>query len=237
MNQTFTIPDGKQAVFELGESARATFIGRTYKTLLGAIVAFVLIEVALFQTALPMKSLEFLAGGRWRWLLFLGGFMVLGSLATRMAVSARSQAAQLAALVAYVLLQALIFMPLLVVAQHYADGGVIESAALVTLAAFAGLTAIVFVTRKDFSFLRGIVMYGMLVALIAIVAGVIFDFQLGVWFSAGMVGLAGAAILYDTSNILHRYPEDSHVAAALQLFASVALMFWYVLMLFMSGRD
>jgi len=63
---------------------------------------------------------------------------------------------------------------------------------------------------------------------------VIFGFQLGMFFSVAMVVLAGAAILYDTSNVLLRYPEDQHVAASLQLFASVALMFWYVLRIFMS---
>jgi FtsH-binding integral membrane protein len=52
-----------------------------------------------------------------------------------------------------------------------------------------------------------------------------------------MIGLAGAAILYDTSNVLHNFPEDRYVAAALELFASVALLFWYVLRLFMSSRD
>jgi hypothetical protein len=52
-----------------------------------------------------------------------------------------------------------------------------------------------------------------------------------------MIGFAGAAILYDTSNVLHHYPEDRYVGAALQLFASVALMFWYVLRLFMGSRD
>jgi FtsH-binding integral membrane protein len=52
-----------------------------------------------------------------------------------------------------------------------------------------------------------------------------------------MIGFAGAAVLYDTSNILHHYPEDRHVAAALGLFSSIALMFWYVLQLFISSRD
>ena len=51
-----------------------------------------------------------------------------------------------------------------------------------------------------------------------------------------MIGFAGAAILYDTSNILHHYPQDKYVAASLQLFASIALMFWYGLQFFMS-RD
>ena len=74
-------------------------------------------------------------------------------------------------------------------------------------------------------------------ALVAIVSAVLFGFELGTWFSVAMVGLAGASILYDTSNILREYPEDRHVGAALQLFASVAMMFWYVLRIFMASRD
>lgn len=91
-------------------------------------------------------------------------------------------------------------------------------------------------TRKDFSFLRDILMWGDVVALALIVGGAIFGFKLGTYFSVGMVALAGAAILYDTSNVIHHYPEDRYVAAALELFASVALMLWYVLRLFMSRR-
>ena len=49
-----------------------------------------------------------------------------------------------------------------------------------------------------------------------------------------MIGYAGGVILYDTSNVLHHFPEDRYVAAALQLFAGIALMFWYVLRLFLS---
>src|SRR6202000_2743504 len=60
-------------------------------------------------------------------------------------------------------------------------------------------------------------------------------FQLGTWFSVAMIGFAGAAVLYDTSNIIHVYPEDRYVAAAMPLFASIALMFWYVLRLFRGG--
>ena len=71
---------------------------------------------------------------------------------------------------------------------------------------------------------------------VSIVGGAIFGFQLGTWFSVAMVGFAGAAILYDTSNVLHHHPEDRYVGAACQLFASVALMFWYILRIFMS-RD
>ena len=120
--------------------------------------------------------------------------------------------------------------------QGQAAVELIQSAAIVTLLGFAGLTAVAFTTRKDFSFMRGLLRWGFVVALVAIVAGVIFGFQLGTGFSIIMVALAGGAVLYDTSNVLHHFPEDRHVGAALELFASVALMFWYVLRLFMS-RD
>jgi FtsH-binding integral membrane protein len=76
------------------------------------------------------------------------------------------------------------------------------------------------------------------VALLLIVTGVAFGFDLGALFSVGMVGFAGAAILYDTSNILRYFPADRYVSASLQLFTSVMLLFWYVLSLFLRfGRD
>ncbi len=85
--------------------------------------------------------------------------------------------------------------------------------------------------------MRGVLMWGGVVAMLAIVGGILFGFELGTWFSVAMIGFAGAAILYDTSNVLHHFPEDRYVGAALQLFASVALMFWYVLRLFMARDD
>ena len=52
-----------------------------------------------------------------------------------------------------------------------------------------------------------------------------------------MVILAAGFIVYDTSNVMHHYRTDQHVAAALALFGSVALMFWYVLRLFLYSRS
>jgi FtsH-binding integral membrane protein len=62
----------------------------------------------------------------------------------------------------------------------------------------------------------------------------IFSFNLGILFIAAMLLLAGGYILYDTSNVLHHYRIGQHVAASLALFASVALMFWYMVQLVMS---
>ena len=63
-----------------------------------------------------------------------------------------------------------------------------------------------------------------------------FHFDLGTWFSVAMVVLAGGSMLYTTSSIMRDYPENADLAAAIQLFAAVALMFWYVLRLFMGSR-
>ena len=112
----------------------------------------------------------------------------------------------------------------------------IESAAGVTLLGVAALTGVVFFTKKDFSFLRGMLIWVGMLALVTIISSMIFGFHLGTWFSVAMIGFAGAAVLYDTSNIIHHYPQDKYVAGALELFGSIALMFWYVLQLFL-GRD
>jgi len=218
-------------VVSLGVGARATFIMRTYLHLVGAMLGFVAVEMVLFSTGVAYSLAEAMLGVSW--LLVLGGFMVVGWFASRAAFNARSLPAQYGALIAFVLAEAIIFVPLLVVAQLYAPGA-IESAAVVTILGFAGLTGVVFVTRKDFSFLGSVLRWGFIVALVLIVAAVLFGFELGTFFSVGMIALAGGAILYDTSNVLNHFPEDRYVGAALELFASVALLFWYVLRLFMS---
>jgi FtsH-binding integral membrane protein len=161
--------------------------------------------------------------------------MIVGWLASRVAASAASAPAQYAALGGYVLAEAIIFVPLILIAEFKVPG-VVQSAALVTMIGFTGLTAVAYVTRKDFSFLGSLLWWGGVIALVTIVAGSLFGFELGTFFSVAMIALAGGAILYDTSNVLHHYPEDRYVGAALQLFASVALLFWYLLRLMSSRR-
>jgi len=234
MSTDFQIPQGYQPVAAIGVDARASFINRTYNHLMGAIVLFTLIEVGLFQSGYAESIAGLLLGGSW--LLVLGAFMLVSWFASRVSLTSESVGAQYAALGGFVVAESIIFVPMLWLAEQYAPGA-IQSAAVVTLIGFAGLTAVAFVTRKDFSFLRGMLMWGGVVALLAIVGGILFGFELGTWFSVAMIGFAGAAILYDTSNVLHHFPEDRYVGAALQLFASVALMFWYVLRLFMARRD
>ena len=224
---------GYQPVAQASVDVRATFIKRTYLHLLGAIMGFVLLEVWFFTSGMAEPMARAMLGRSW--LLVLGGFMVTSWLARGLAARAESSAAQYGGLALYVVVQAIIFAPMLFIADSYAPGA-IASAALLTGLGFVGLTLIVLQTRRDFSFLGGVLRWAGVLALVAIVGAVLFGWHLGTWFSLVMVGVAGAAILYDTSKILYYWPEDRYVGAALELFASVALMFWYILRLLMGSR-
>lgn len=227
-------PTNNTAFPGTGADSRAQFITRTYTHLVAGILGFILVELGLFESGLAAQIAHFMIGTNW--LLILGAFMLTGWLASRTAQTSTSIGMQYFAFAAYVVAEALIFVPLLYIADARAPG-TIDSATVVTALGTAGLMFVAHSTRKDFSFLRAILMWGGVLALVAIIGGVLFGFQLGTWFSVLMIGFAGAAVLYDTSNIILNYPEDRYVSAAMQLFASIALMFWYVLRLFMGNRS
>jgi FtsH-binding integral membrane protein len=218
---------------EAAADARAAFIRRTYGHLALAILAFALLEAAL-MSVVPQDAVLQSLSGRYSWLVVLLAFMGVAWLADRWARSNASPALQYAGLALYVVAQAVIFLPLLTLAGLVATPDVIPKAGMLTLAIFAGLTFVVFTTRHDFSYLRAILWIGGFLALGAIVVGIFFGTGLGLWFSFAMVALASGFILYDTSNVLYHYRTDQHVAAALALFASVALLFWYILRILMA---
>jgi len=224
---------GYTPVSEVSIETRASFISKTYAHVAGAILLFTLIEAWLFKSGLVMPLSQFILS--FNWLLVIGALMLVGWAASHVAHKLESKPLQYIALAGFVVAQAVIFAPLLLIASTMKPG-IIDDAATITVLGVFGLTATAFITRKDFSFLRSVLVWGGILALVAIAGGVLFGFQLGTWFSVAMIGFAGAAVLYDTSNIIHHYPEDRYVAAALELFSSIVLMFWYVLRLLMS-RD
>lgn len=224
---------GYTPVSDLTTEARSNFISRTYSHVAGAILLFTVIEMYLFSSGLIVPLSEWILS--FNWLVIIGALMLVGWFATHVAHKVESKPLQYLALAGFVFAQAMIFAPLLAIAAALRPG-IIENAVWITLLGTGGLTAVAFITRKDFSFMRGILMWTGMLALVAIVSAVLFGFELGTWFSVAMIGFAGAAVLYDTSNIIHHYPEDRYVGAALALFSSIVLMFWYVLRLLMS-RD
>ncbi len=221
-------------VSEASVETRADFIWKCYAHVVAAILIFAGISAYLYSSGVSYVLATVMGGN---WLIVLGAFMLVSWGASHIAHKVESTAAQYGAFAALIVAWSVIFAPLLYIAAETPRfDGLIESAAGVTLLGCVGLVTVAMVTRKDFSFLRGILFWVFILAVVAIVSSLIFGFQLGTWFSVAMIGFAGAAVLYDTSNIMHHYPEDRYVAASMALFASIALMFWYVLQFFMS-RD
>jgi FtsH-binding integral membrane protein len=225
--------------FDAPVDARLAFIRRTYLHLAGAIGVFVALSAALYSVGLGEIIARWAWSGRGgAWLLVLGAFALVGWLGQSMAHGARSSGTQYAGLAVYTVAEAIIFSPLIWLASYTAAERGLPSplapAAAITLVTFAGLSAIVLMSKRDFSFLGMFLKIGGFVAIGLIVCGVIFGFNLGLWFSGAMILFACGAILYTTSRVLHQYRTDQHVGAALELFAAVALLFWYVLRLLMQ---
>ncbi|QQV04003.1 MULTISPECIES: Bax inhibitor-1 family protein [Chryseobacterium] len=215
---------------------KAEFYKKTYLHVALAIVAFIAVETILLNVV-PAEMIYMMVGQRYSWLLVLGIFWLASFLATKWSL-AQSRSTQYFGLGVYVLLQAVIFLPMMYIAMAYTGGGeVIFQAATLTVAMFSGISYIAFTSKKDFSFLRNIIAIGGFIALGLIVAGMIFGFNLGLWFSVGMVILASATILYQTSKLKDAYSTDQYVGASLQLFASIMLLFWYILRILMSRRS
>jgi len=215
---------------------QATFYRKTYSHVAIALLAFIVVEAILINTV-PESLIFSMVSSPFVWLFILGGFW-LGSMLANKWTQAQDKSTQYRGLGIYVLLEAIIFLPMIYIAIDLSDGlAIISQAGIITLSLFAGLTAVVFLTRVDFSFLRTVLVVGGFLALGLIVAGALFRFNLGLWFSAAMVALAAGGILYETYNIKNVYSTDQYVAAALQLFSSVMLLFWYVLRILLSRRN
>src|SRR5690606_11446059 len=215
---------------------RQTFIERTYLHLALAVTAFVLIETGLQLLPGIERLVMTMIASSASWAVVLALFVGVSWLADRWAQRSTSLGMQYAGLILYTVAEAITFVPLIYIARVTVGGEVIMTAAGVTLAMFAALTSYVFMTKKDFSFMRGMLAVAGMASLGLVGASLLFGFQLGIAFSVGMVFLASGYILFYTSNVLRHYRTNQHVAAALALFSALALLFWYVLRLFMS-RD
>jgi FtsH-binding integral membrane protein len=248
------------AVATLGVSDRIVFLRKTYAHLGGALLAFAAITGGLLKYA-PEFSWKFstLFGTSF---FALFGLMIVMCFALffaqRMTTSSTSRGIQYLGLGLGVLVYAMLFQPLIWllilkfgyshdhaiairegIVQPVLSGKMIEiltQAIVITLAIFVGLTLVVFLTKKDFSFLRGALVIGSFAAFGFILAGALFGFSLGALFSLFMVLLMAGYILYETSVIMKDFPPTMYVAAAMMLFSTVVTLFWYVLELVMSAN-
>ena len=214
---------------------RGQFMTRVYGLVIGGIGAFMAMQYLLFEYGIAAAIAQIVIDTNW--LIILGGFMVVSWMANNLGHRGGSRGKQLAGYGVLIAANALLFAAPLWIANEMAtaaDGpSVIFQAAMLSILAFAGLSFIALTTGKDFSFMRGILMWGGVLVLALIVGSVLFGVTLGLWFSIAMIGFAGAAILYSTQEIYKNYPPELEIAAAMSLFSSLALLFWYVLQFLM----
>jgi len=215
--------------------ARALFIRRTYLHLAGAILACAVVATLLLRWSGARDLSETMTRG-YNWLIVLALFFGASTLADRWARSATTPSRQYLGLGLFVVAQAIVLLPILLIATRYSTPDVLPTAGILTLGLFVGLTVVAFLSGTDFSFLRGALVLGGFLALGLIGVGIIFGLNLGVWFAVALVAYAGAAILYQTSAIIRDYRTDQYVAAALGLFSAIALLFWNILNIVQSRR-
>ncbi len=225
-------------VIEQTEQVRSEFLVKVYQHLALAVGLFVLLEWVLFTTGFAAWFSDLIfSGGNLGWLALLGGVGIVTAIAGRSANKLDNPGLQYISLFVIAAAQAAIFAPyLFLILSSDSGSSDLVTAAVITGAGFVGLSLVALITRKDLSFLRPIVTWGFGLALIAIVGGLIFGFNLGLWFSIAMVGISGVSILYQTQKIYRAYPAEAYVGAAVALFGSLMTLFWYVLRI-VSSRN
>lgn len=225
-----------EIVSQASVADRTDFYKRTYLHVAMAVLAFMVVESFLLKF-IPGEMIGMMLGGSYVWLFIIGLFWLGSFIANKFAFSL-SRSAQYFGLGLYVLLEAVIFLPMIYIAmeQNGAEN-IVMQAAILTLSMFGGLTALVFMSGYDFSFLRtGIVIGGFVALGLIVIASIFGGLNLGAWFSLAMIVLASASILYQTSQIKDHFTTDQYVGASLQIFSSIMLLFWYLLRL-LSSRD
>jgi FtsH-binding integral membrane protein len=237
---------GNAAAFA-AENERTTFLRKTYLHLLGAVLAFIGLEVVLFKSGLGESLVQTMFTGRWSWLIVMGAFLVVSWLANKWAYSDTSRGIQYAGLALYTAAEAVIFLPILWIVQNmYPNGNeMLATAALITTALFGGLTATIMLTKADMNWMRKYLTFGSIALLIVILvagftgAGTLGSGGLALWIPVGGALLMCGYILYETSAMMHHMRTDQYVAASLALFSSLATLFYYVLRIVMElqSRD
>ena len=143
----------------------------------------------------------------------------------------------LAALFGFTTLTGVVISPLIAVIWRINPGSIL-AAGLLTVGIFGGLTAYVFVSKKDFSFMRGMLMTGLIVVILAGVVNIFLGASaLGFAVAAATLLLFSGFVLYDTSNIIRRYPTNEYVSGALDLYLDAFNIFLALLRILNSSRD
>jgi FtsH-binding integral membrane protein len=219
--------------------ARMAFVRKTYAHLLGELTGVAaIVAVGIRVQALQDVGFALMS----RWYLYLIAFFGVSFLARAMLQGKRSMGVQYAAAALWVTFLGLLVTPLAVIAQKLTGSyAVLGEAGVLTGCAFAGITAYVFYTKKDFSFIGGAlwmmtwVLFG--IGMLAwIFGGLGGSGTASLLYSCAMVLLLGGWVLYDTSKVLHRRHVSQYVAASVDLLVDFVYMFIYILSILLNSR-
>ena len=214
---------------------RLGFIRRTYGWLVGELAAV----AALTTFIMGNETLRGFGELLMRNIILYIAVWFGASLASRAILArGRSLGFQLAGAGIWVFFLSLLVAPFVAyIGEVFGGYGLVWQALVLTGCVFTGLTAYVLFTKKDFSWMRG-ALWGFSFVLIGLaLISFLFGSFIGPWYSIAWVVLLGGWILYDTSQVLHRFPIGQHVAASVNLLVDFVLMFLHILSLLASSRD
>ena len=147
-NQIPNQSQGKIMIGSLSEVERVAFYKKTYSHVAGGVLVFILFEYLLLQSETLIEFMLSMTQG-YKWLLLLGGFMLITNYAESTALKTSDKNLQYLAYSGYVFAEAFIFIPLIYMAISYTNNfEVIKQAGIVTLGLFVGISSIVFITKK-----------------------------------------------------------------------------------------
>lgn len=211
-----------------------SFILAAYSHLLLGLFMYFGFSVVLFVTGLYVPILNLLFSNNIVYIMVIIGFGAVSTFAHTLAYNANNKLIPYIAMIIYTAAMAIVFIPMIILGLQ---AGVMLYAASYTVILFVLLSVIALTTSADFSFLRSIIIFGGIGAFIVVIFASIFGASLGIWFSAAMILLAGASILYETQSILRVYSNDQYAAAGLALTASILTLFFYIIRLLAQLRD
>ena len=178
--------------------------------------------------------------GSFTWLIVMLAFWAGTYYAQKLAANGASRESQYAGLGLYVLLEAIIFIPLIYMVSIYTKGtpgDILIPACALTGALVLSLTLAVQLTQVDFSFLRIVIVIGSICAIGAVIMFSIMGINPGTWFALAMILLMATVILYQTHQIKNSCSTDDYVIAAFILFSAFVTLLFYVIQFFMGRRN
>jgi modulator of FtsH protease len=219
---------GAETAARAGVEERMSFVRKVY-ALFFAATLFAIVGVGVGLSYRPLLLFAF----QHPYVMFfamLGG--VMGAQAVR-----HVPGVNLVALFGFTALTGVVISPLIAVYTRLNPASILQAGVL-TVGIFGGLTAYVFISKKDFSFMRGMVVTGLIVVFLAsmlnffIVGSSAFAFAI----SCAALLLFSGFVLYDTSNIIRRYPVNEYVSGALALYLDAFNIFLALLRILNAGR-